>query len=133
MTNLDFIPNLNNELNTLNLFTKSEIGLLGIGESISVLALPGAQGQTFYDGTHDRVYSIQINAKSKKQANCLDTLNKIFVTLEDLTELPSSNDSYIFNGIDITSLPSYVGADDSGFHVWQISLESQITINGGIE
>lgn len=129
---LDFMGNLNNEINSLGLYAPSTIGLLKKDESISIMAMPGGAETEYMDGTRDKDYQIQVNAKSQNQLNCYNALNYIYQTLENLQELPSQNGSYEFNKITTTSLPSLLHQDEQGFWVYVLSLSAKITIYKGV-
>lgn len=124
---------LNQQINSLNLYTNSIIGVLGDSESISIMAMPGGSETVFFDGVRDKDYNVQINTKSKNQQNCINALTKIYQTLENLNELPSSNGSYDFESISTTSLPSLLMYDENGFFIYELSIVAKITIYEGVE
>lgn len=129
---LDFIWKLNDYINTLDLFAHSNVGLLE-GESISVLAMPGGNETVFHDGVRDKDYQVQINAKSKNQLNCVESLSKIAKKLELLEDgdIQSGNDTFDFQNINVTSFVSIVGQDEQGYFIYQVSISAKITIYGG--
>lgn len=129
---LDFLGKLNSKINSLGLYARSSIGLLDVDESLSVMAMPGGSEVEFMDGTRDKDYQVQVNAKSTDQMNCYNALTAIYQTLENLSDLPSSNGSYDFNKISIQSLPSLVMQDEQGFYIYQLSLSAKITIYRGV-
>ena len=47
---LDFLDRLNNKINSLGLYAKSRIGLLGENESLSIMAMPGGEETVYFDG-----------------------------------------------------------------------------------
>ena len=132
---LDFIWRLNDYVNTLDLFARSNVGLLEETESLSVMAMPGGEEIVYFDGTRDKNLNIQINAKSKNQLNCIDALSKIARTLENLKEgdIQSHNDSFEFESIRVTSFVSIVGQDEQGYFIYQVSLAAKITIYKGVD
>ncbi|MEK0285918.1 minor capsid protein [Caldifermentibacillus hisashii] len=130
---LDFMLKLNQKINSLGLFAKSTIGLLEENENISVMAMPGGEETVYFDGTRDKNYQVQVNAKSKNQMNCYDALTTIYQTLENLEELPSGNGSYEFNGIETKSLPSLLEQDEQGYFIYVLSISAKITIYKGVE
>ena len=132
---LDFIWRLNDYVNTLDLFARSNVGLLEETESLSVMAMPGGEEIVYFDGTRDKNLNIQINAKSKNQLNCIDALSKIARTLENLKEgdIQSHNDSFEFESIRVTSFVSIVGQDEQGYFIYQVSLAAKITIHKGVD
>jgi len=130
---LDFLTKLNQKINSLGLYAKSTIGLLGPDESLSIMVMPGGAETVYMDGTRDKDYQVQINAKSKNQMNCYDALTTIYQTLENLEELPSGNGSYEFNGIETKSLPSLLEQDEQGYFIYVLSISAKITIYQGVE
>lgn len=124
---------LNQKINSMNLYARSTIGLLGPNESLSIMAMPGGVETVFFDGTRDKDYQVQVNAKSKNQMNCFNALTQIYQTLENLEELPSDNGSYEFESINTQSLPSLLEQDEQGFFVYVLSLSAKITIYKGVE
>lgn len=129
---LDFLWKLNGKINSLGLYARSSIGLLDVDESLSIMAMPGGSELEYMDGTRDKDYQVQVNAKSMDQMDCYNALTAIYQSLENLSELPSGNGSYEFNKISITSLPSLVMQDEQGFYVFQLSLSAKITIYRGV-
>src|SRR5690625_584943 len=132
---LDFIWRLNDYINTLDVFAHSNVGVLGVSESLSVLAMPGGEENIFMDGTRDKHLNIQINAKSRNQLNCIDSLAKIARVLENLPEnaIQSENDSFYFESISVTSPVSIVAQDEQGFFIYALSISAKITIYKGVE
>lgn len=130
---LDFMDQLNKKINSLGLYAKCSIGLLGASESLSIMAMPGGAETVYFDGTRDKEYQIQVNAKSKNQLNCYDALTTIYQTLENLEDLPSANNSYEFNKIETKSLPSILEQDEQGYFIYVLSISAKITIYQGVE
>src|SRR5690606_23883996 len=129
---LDFMIQLNNKINSLDLYAPCSIGLLDEGESISVMAMPGGDEVVYFDGIRDKNYQVQINAKSKNQLNCINALTHIYRTLENLDDLPSENGSYEFQKITTQSLPSLLEQDEQGFFIYVMSINARITIYEGV-
>ena len=132
---LDFIWRLNDYINTLDLFARSNVGILKADDSLSVMAMPGGEETVYFDGTRDKNLNIQINAKSINQLNCIDSLAKIARVLENLPEnaIQSENDSFYFESISVTSPVSVVGQDEQGFFIYALSVSAKIHINEGVE
>ena len=129
---LDFMLQLNREINTFDLFAESSIGFLCRDESISIMAMPGGAETKFMDGSKDKDYQVQVYAKSMNRSKCFKALTTIYQRLETLGELPSSNDSYDFNKIETKSLPSLVVEDERGYLVYALSISVKITIYRGV-
>ena len=132
---LDFIWRLNDYINTLDLFARSNVGILKADDSLSVMAMPGGEETVYFDGTRDKNLNIQINAKSRNQLNCIDSLAKIARVLENLPEnaIQSENDSFYFESISVTSPVSIVAQDEQGFFIYALSISAKITIYKGVE
>src|SRR5690625_1420099 len=132
---LDFIWRLNDYINTLDLFACSNVGILETEDSLSVMAMPGGEETVYFDGTRDKNLNIQINAKSRNQLNCIDSLAKIARVLENLPEnaIQSENDSFYFESISVTSPVSIVAQDEQGFFIYALSISAKITIYKGVE
>ena len=132
---LDFIWRLNDYINTLDLFARSNVGVLEADDSLSVMAMPGGEETVYFDGTRDKNLNIQINAKSRNQLNCIDSLAKIARVLENLPEnaIQSENDSFYFESISVTSPVSIVAQDEQGFFIYALSISAKITIYKGVE
>lgn len=136
---LDFLLKLNQYINVQKLAGSvdnkplvSNVGLLNTTESLSVMAMPGGKETVFWDGDRDKAYQVQINVKSKRHDVCMNALNVIAKKLEELTELPSSNDTYEYQQINITSNPSFVTNDEQGFFIWALSISATLTIFKGV-
>lgn len=119
---------LNSHINTLDLFARSRIGLLGESDSISVMAMPGGDETVYFDGIRDKNYQIQVSAKSKNQNNCFNALTTVYQELEQLDELKSNNGSFDYQTTRTASLPNLIGQDDSGYFIWGVNLSCKITI-----
>ena len=132
---LDFIWRLNDYINTLDLFAQSNVGLLEETESLSAMAMPGGEETIYFDGARDKNLNVQINAKSKNQLNCIDSLAKVARVLENLEEdaIKSENDTFYFESISVISPVSIVAHDEQGFFIYALSISAKITIYQGVE
>ncbi len=130
---LDFMDQLNNKINSLDLFANCRIGLLGTSDSLSIMAMPGGAETVYFDGVRDKSYQVQVNAKSKNQLHCFDSLTKIYQTLENLTDLPSLNGSFDFQSISVPNLPNLIAHDEQGYFIYGLSLSAKITIYKGVD
>lgn len=128
MEELDFMPKLNGYINTLGLFARCQIGLLDVGESMSLMTMPGGEEAVYFDGVRDKAYQVQVSAKSKNQNNCYNALTKVYQNLERLTELDSGNGSFDYQDTTTASLPNYIGQDEQGYFIWGVNLSCKITI-----
>lgn len=129
---LDFMLQLNKKINSLGLFAQSSIGMLDAADSVSIMNMPGGSEVEYMDGSRDKDYQVQVNAKSKDQLQCINALTIAYQSLERLEDLPSENESYEFNKIETKSLPSIVAEDEQGFFVYALSISAKITIYRGV-
>lgn len=127
---LDFMQKLNQKINSMNLFAHSSIGDLDADESISIMPMPGGEETVYFDGIRDKHYQVQVNTKSRDQANCLNALTTIYQTLENLEDLSSDNGSFDFQSIKTASLPALVMVDEQGFFIYALNISCKITIYG---
>src|SRR5690625_5395643 len=101
---LDFMQKLNQKINSMDLFAHSVIGPLDEDESISIMAMPGGAESVYFDGIRDKQYQVQVNTKSRNQANCMNALTMIYQKLENLNKMSSDNGSFDFQSISTASL-----------------------------
>lgn len=129
--NLDFIWRINDHINTLNLFAVSYVGNLDVDSNIGVLAVPGGISQTYYDGTRDQDYNIQVSVKSDKQQECVEALNAVMDDFITLNVLNSNNNSFDFNRIVVENPPSFVTQLETGEFIYELQCTAKITIFRG--
>jgi len=127
---LDFMQKLNQKINSMDLFAHSVIGPLDEDESISIMAMPGGAESVYFDGIRDKQYQVQVNTKSRNQANCMNALTMIYQKLENLNKMSSDNGSFDFQSISTASLPNLVMFDEQGFFVYALNISCKITIYG---
>lgn len=133
MQNLDFLLRANQHINTLGLYTRSIVGPLPDGKvGISLIPLPGGAQVEYMDGSRDKDYNLQISAKSEDPQECLNALYAIGHSLEQLQDLPSSNNSYDFDRFVVTSMPSLVMQDAQHFFIYQLTVVAKIFIKKGV-
>lgn len=132
---LDFIWRLNDYINTLELFSWSDVGVLDTDDSLSLMAMPGGEETIYMNGIRDKNYQMQVNAKSRNQFNCIEALSHVARVLENLQddEIKSHNDSFDFELINVSSPVSIVAQDEQGFFIYALSISAKITIYEGAE
>lgn len=131
---LDFIWRLNAKINSLDLFTHSDVGVLDTENSISLMAMSGGNEDVFMDGTKDKEYQMQVNAKSKNQLYCVESLSHIATELERLepNDIVSMNGSFAFESISILSPLTLVAQDENEYFIYALSISGKITIYKGV-
>ena len=95
------------------------------------MAMPGGIKTTYYDGTRDQDYNVQISAKSIKQQDALGALNEIMMDLIALGVLTSTNLSFEFNRFVIENPPSFVTQLETGEFIYELSATAKLTIFEG--
>lgn len=129
---LDVLDSLVARINETQNSFRCRIGVLDREEDMTIMAMPGGAELEFMDGSRDKNYQVQANIKTKSQPKAINTLNVVSSMLERETDLPSSNGSYEFNRIRVTSLPSLLGVDESNNFIYVVSLSVEITIKKGV-
>lgn len=127
---MDFIDKLRNEINkTIKPKPKLRKGFLGKDDSLVVFPLAGSKvTKEYYDGVKEQELNYEIAMKSKN-ADLLDkTLWDIQSFLENLTVLESDDDSFDFNGIEITNKPFIQMFDEKGWFIFLVDFKANITI-----
>ena len=128
---MDFIEQLANKVNTIiELPKRCEIGYLGTGESFCVYPLAGSRTVLEYmDGAKDVQLNYEFSMKSPDQKKINDTLWYVSDFLDNLTELESKDDSFIFNDIQITNKPFINQMDDKKTFIFMLDIQANITIH----
>lgn len=91
-------------------------GVTRDGNSIAVIATPSNEIQRFYDGTYDQGFTFQVTTKHETELSAYQTLLMISDRLTKLKDIPSKNNSYDFNGIEMTTVPNIIGKDDKYYY-----------------
>jgi len=129
---LDMIPRIKDEINTLGLPIVCHIGLLRPGESMAIVQSPGGNETTYMDGTRTKAFNVEVNIQTTSHQTAYDLLTQISSHLENLDDLPSKNDSYEFEEIQTLSSPSIVGQGEDGSFIYTMTIKSQIFIKKGV-
>lgn len=125
---MDFIERLITAIRELNLSITTKIGNVGTTESAGIYSMPGGQvTKRYMDGMKEEVLNFEYVIKSKNEELANNQLWQISDFLEQLDDLPSSNGSYDFEQISITSKPAQSQADEQGFYYWVVDFTVQLT------
>lgn len=126
---MDFIDRLKDSVNTLSLPLKMRTGYLGTSETLVVYPMPGSKvTQLYMDGTKDIDLNYEIAMKSEDGQKISDTLWLIQNYLENLLEIESDDNSFEFNGLEITNKPFISDADTKGWFVFLLDIKANVTI-----
>lgn len=99
------------------------------GESVSLYSLPGGKViKSYYDGTKDKRLNYEIQGKSKDRERILTIVSKLSSVLEELENVVSSDGSFEFSGLTISSEPYYQNSDINGFYYFRLTFQVDLTI-----
>ena len=128
-SNNDFNVVLRDFINTLNLPLACELDFLSELDSLVLYPLPGGKVERVYmDGSRDvsLIFEIAVKVKNQQVASeCLWEINKALSEFD--LDLPSQNNSYIFNNL-TTTQPSLNERDEQGFYIYLQDITANLTI-----
>lgn len=126
---MDFIDRLKDSINTLSLPLKMRTGYLSDKETLVIYSMPGSKTtQLYMDGTKDVNLNYEIAMKSKDGQSIETTLWNIQDYIENILEIDSKDNSFEFNGINITNKPFISEADTQGWFVFLLDVTANVTI-----
>lgn len=126
---MDFMDRLIDEVNANRLPLKMRSGYLSDNESLCTYPLPGSSvTQLYMDGTKDMDMNYEIAMKSKDPSKINTTLWLIQDVLENLQSVESKDDSFSFNGLNITSKPFINEQDEQGWFVFLLDIQAKLTL-----
>lgn len=126
---MDLIDRIKDSVNTLDLPVKlTKRVLMADKESLVIYPLAGSRvTQSYMDGARDADINLEI-AMSSKDGNLLEsTLWQIQDYLDMLDDVPSDDGSYQFNHIEVTSKPYIAKLDETGWLVFQLTIQVNVT------
>lgn len=128
-SNNDFNVVLRDFINTLGLPLACELDFLSELDSLVLYPLPGGKVERVYmDGSRDvsLIFEIAVKVKNQQVASeCLWEINKALSEFD--LDLPSQNNSYIFNNL-TTTQPSLNERDEQGFYIYLQDITANLTI-----
>lgn len=111
---MDFLDRLVLFLDSQKYFSKVISPVLSGVNSIAVMPTPSNDYDYYYDGSFRQKHAFQILTRHTDLMTAYGTLNDISKLLLSVSDLPSENDSYSFEGFEIATDPSVIGADEKG-------------------
>jgi len=125
---LDFTTQLHSFVEGLNLSMPALVGSLEGEDTISLYPLPGGSViRKFYNKIEDKRLNYEFGIKTKRQVEAMEILDTIGHALADVEDIPSSNGSYDFREIQVSSEPFLVNADTEGFFYYQLTISAELT------
>lgn len=98
-------------------------------ESISLYSLPGGKVfRAYYDGIKEKRLNFEIQGKSMDRERILSIVDKLSKVLEELTDVESSDGSFEFSSLSISSEPYYQASDTSGYFYFRLTFQVDLTI-----
>jgi hypothetical protein len=127
---MDFMERLNERVNEISrLPMRCQMGYLGTGESFVVYPLPGSRTVTEYmDGVKEQQLNYEFAMRSQSHSKINQTLWMVQNELESLGELYSSDGSFDFDELIITSKPFINDRNDQGFFTFLLDVQANITV-----
>lgn len=99
-----------------------------LGEGDYNQPIPGGQNLVeYYDGIKDVQLNFEIAMKSKDGHRIEQTLWLISDSLERVSDVASSDGSFEFNNLTITSKPFINDADEQGWFVFLLDFQTKLT------
>lgn len=126
---MDFIDRIKDKINSIpELPLKIKKGYLSVSESLVIYPLPGGRvDREYYDGIKDVQLNYEIAMKSKDGSKIEQTLWLISDMLERVEAVASSDDTFEFNNLTITSKPFINDADERGWFVFLLDFQTNLT------
>ena len=126
---MDFTDRIKDKINSIpELPLKIKKGYLSAEESLVIYPLPGGQNLLeYYDGIKDVQLNFEIAMKSKDGSKVEQTLWLISDMLERVEDVTSSNKSFEFDDLTITSKPFINDADEQGWFVFLLDFQTKLT------
>lgn len=127
---MDFAERLNELLNKLDVAIPSILGTLKASESSALTPMPGGQVvRAYMDGEADKrlIYQYAIKCKAERIPEANDQLWRVTTFLEGLESVKSSDGSFQFDTISLTSQPAQSNADEAGFYYFTVEFSADLT------
>ena len=131
---MDFQERLADYIDSLNLGIPLFNDTNDTDASISLYSLPGSNViRTYYDGTTDKRlnYELQVKAPITDRDKAVSALATISSKLESLERLESSDGSFLFNSITVSSEVYLNDATTDGNIYFRTTFIAEITHQGG--
>ena len=131
---MDFQERLADYIDSLNLGIPLFNDTNDTDASISLYSLPGSNViRTYYDGTTDKRlnYELQVKAPITDRDKTVSALTTIRRKLESLERLESSDGSFLFNSITVSSEVYLNDATTDGNIYFRTTFIAEITHQGG--
>ena len=123
---LDFIDQLSEHVKGMKLGYPIKVGALDVEDSISVYALPGGRIiQKYFDDTVDKLLNYEFAIKTTKHKAAVAALDTLAQELPE-AEIPSSNGSYEFRKIEVSSEP-FSSDRDEKFYYYRLAITAELT------
>lgn len=120
---------LDGEIKKLNLAIPLFNDNNGTDESLALCSLPGGTViKAYMDGVKDKQLNYEIQGKSKDRDKIFSTISILASLLEAIEDVPSSNNSYEFQDITVSSEPYFNESETSGYLYFRTTFQVKLTI-----
>lgn len=128
---MDLVERLQDSLNTIeDLPAQVAIGYLQPADALALYALPGSSTvDKDWAGNETRRINYEIAVRTKKQALANTCMWQISNYLDQLDNVISANQSFVFEKVEQTGLPSVSEQDDQGYTVYMLDFYCVVVVN----
>ncbi|MDQ0206669.1 hypothetical protein [Alkalicoccobacillus murimartini] len=115
--NIDFLDRLVLDLlNKQSYYSLIVTTPLVSGNGITLKKKSSDTQASYYDGSHDKKLVFEVITKHEHQLEAYNTLLKITNDLTQIKDVPSANNTYLFNGINVKTNPDQYGKDETYYY-----------------
>ena len=128
---MDLIERLQDSLNTIvDLPAQVKIGYLQPTEALALYALPGSSTiDKDWAGNETRRINYEIAIRTENQALANTCMWQISNYLDQLDNVISADQSFLFEKVEQTGLPSVSEQDDQGYTVYMLDFCCDVVVN----
>lgn len=128
---MDLMERICEELNTIDgLPSRVRMGYMQPDDNIGLYPLPGSSTiEEDWSGNQTRRMNYEVAIRTKNQQLANSCMWQLSSHLESVTDVSSKDNSYEFNDIQQTGLPSISEQDDQGYSVYMLDFYVEIVTN----
>ncbi|MED1607754.1 hypothetical protein MKX67_08950 [Cytobacillus sp. FSL W7-1323] len=125
---MDFLDRLIDLLDIQNYYAPVVSPVTVNGNSIAVTTLPTRNYHYYMDGSFNQGYAFQVSAKHEKQMLAYNTIQEISQLMGKRgLIIPSQNDSYDFEGMEITTSPNLLMQDEK-YYIFAATFNANLLV-----
>lgn len=127
---IDFLERLIELIDGQGYYSKVVTPILRDGNSIAVMTMPNNDYKYYMDGSYRQGYAFQVLTKHEELLEGYETLLNITKLLQEISDIPSSNASYVYEDMTITTSPNVVTYDGK-YYIHAAQFSAGLYIEGG--